>query len=1045
MCHKKWEDIIHNSFGKLGAFISDYPVRIMVCCIVVNLLLTIGLIRIEVENDVETLYTPMDSQAIQDRSVLRNLYGDPTDSHFRSYQLTDFGLYGSVMILSKEKTDIKTQAYVYEINSIHNVINTSITVTDSFGTVFTFSDISAGSDPVDVISGSILLSQTFQNNFVMNNVTYPFFGQNTLSPFLANAVSENGMLTSTIGVKLQYYLKHYNASVRELSKSWEKAFASKLENIQTNLTDIAYAYSDSLETELTKNTNSDIQYFSITFALMMTYASIASLSINCNNAANRMNLGFAGILAPILAIASAFGFVSAIGVEFTNIVGVMPFLVVGIGIDDMFILMSGMADASPLTKVTIKDRMVFMMKKSGVAITITSLTDLLAFAIGATSVFKSIRNFCIYTGVSVFFCYLNQLFFFCPAMRINEQRTKDKRHFCISCKKVKRKEDYVGKSKCFLLCVPGSIPETRLDVESPMEKYPKKVILFVLNHTVGKIVIIFVHVFLAFLGASIYGCINLQQGLQLFNLASKDSYFYKYSLLDEDYFTTEPMITLCVTKVQDYHRNETQNLLNSVLSQTKLDSHIDAQAEINWLENYKNSAVYDSSSETAFVSGLINFLGSQEGQAFTNDLVLDKSSLKILSSRFYLKSKNMKTSNEQGDFMKRMRKITDSTELPCILYTPAFVFFEQYVQILSSTFQTVGIAVAVMLVVTFIFMPDFRVVIIVCLTLISILAGIFGFMYYWDLTLSSITMIHLVMSVGFSVDFSVHICHAFISVDGENRKIILENALDRAGGPIVNAAISTLLGICMLGFARSYIFNSFGILMFLVIGFGLIHASFFLPLFLYAFIPWITKSNKTRVGHSDENGQISEPTPVLKGERYSKDDHVPVAEPLPSLSVIHLVMSVGFSVDFSVHICHAFISVDGENRKIILENALDRAGGPIVNAAISTLLGICMLGFARSYIFNSFGILMFLVIGFGLIHASFFLPLFLYAFIPWITKSNKTRVGHSDENGQISEPTPVLKGERYSKDDHVPVAEPLPSLSGEISSQHSQLFCQLST
>ncbi|XP_061193864.1 patched domain-containing protein 3-like [Saccostrea echinata] len=864
MCHKKWEAIIHNSFAKLGAFISDYPVRIMVCCIVVNLLLTIGLIRIEVENDVETLYTPMDSQAIQDRSVLRNLYGDPTDNHFRSYQLTDFGLYGSVMILSKEKTDIRTQAFVDEINSIHNVINTSITVTDSFGTVFTFSDISAGSDPVDAISGSILLSQTFQNNFVMNNITYPFFGQNTLSPFLANAVSENGMLTSTIGVKLQYYLKHYNTSVQELSKSWEKAFASKLENIQTNLTDIAYAYSDSLETELTKNTNSDIQYFSITFALMMTYASIASLSINCNNVANRMNLGFAGILAPILGIASAFGFVSAIGVEFTNIVGVMPFLVVGIGIDDMFILMSGMADAPPLTKVTIKDRMVFMMKKSGVAITITSLTDLLAFVIGATSVFKSIRNFCIYTGVSVFFCYLNQLFFLSPAMRINEQRTKDKRHFCCSCRTVKRKEDYEGKSKCFRLCVPGSIPETRLDVESPMEKYPKKVILFVLNHTVGKILIIFA--FIAYLGASVYGCINLQQGLQLFNLASTDSYFYKYSLLNEDYFTTEPMITLCLTKVQEYHRTETQNLLNSVLSQTKLDSHIDAQVEINWLENYKKSEVYNSSSETAFVSGLINFLGSQDGQSFTNDLVLDKSNLKILSSRFYLKSRNMKTSNEQGDFMKRMRKITDSTELPCILYTPAFVFFEQYVQILSSTFQTVGIAVAVMLVVTFIFMPDFRVVIIVCLTLISILAGIFGFMYYWDLTLSSITMIHLVMSVGFSVDFSVHICHAFISVDGENRKIILENALDRAGGPIVNAAISTLLGICMLGFARSYIFNSFGILMFLVIGFGLIHASFFLPLFLYAFIPWITKS-----GMTEEEG-------------YSKDGHVPVIEPLPSLS-----------------------------------------------------------------------------------------------------------------------------------------------------------------
>lgn len=63
--------------------------------------------------------------------------------------------------------------------------------------------------------------------------------------------------------------------------------------------------------------------------------------------------------------------------------------------------MSGMADAPPLSKSSIMERVVFMMQKSGIAITITSLTDLLAFVIGATSVFKSIRNFCIYTGIYV--------------------------------------------------------------------------------------------------------------------------------------------------------------------------------------------------------------------------------------------------------------------------------------------------------------------------------------------------------------------------------------------------------------------------------------------------------------------------------------------------------------------------------------------------------------------------------------------------------------------------------------------------------------------
>jgi multidrug efflux pump subunit AcrB len=111
-------------------------------------------------------------------------------------------------------------------------------------------------------------------------------------------------------------------------------------------------------------------------------------------------------------------------------------------------------------------------------------------------------------------------------------------------------------------------------------------------------------------------------------------------------------------------------------------------------------------------------------------------------------------------------------------------------------------------------------------------------------------MIHLVMSVGFSVDFSVHICHAFMSVDGNDRNTILKNAIDRAGGPVVNAAFSTLLGIMMLAFSGSYIFQSFGILMFLVIGFGLIHAALFLPLFLYALLPCFHSMDDRRVMNS---------------------------------------------------------------------------------------------------------------------------------------------------------------------------------------------------
>lgn len=105
----------------------------------------------------------------------------------------------------------------------------------------------------------------------------------------------------------------------------------RITDIKLNETEIAYSTSESLERELERNTNGDIYLFTVTFSLMLTYASFASASsiMSSTNIANRVMLGFAGVLTMVLAIISAIGFVSAIRVKFTSIVGVMPFLIVG--------------------------------------------------------------------------------------------------------------------------------------------------------------------------------------------------------------------------------------------------------------------------------------------------------------------------------------------------------------------------------------------------------------------------------------------------------------------------------------------------------------------------------------------------------------------------------------------------------------------------------------------------------------------------------------------------------------------------------------------
>ena len=388
------------------------------------------------------------------------------------------------------------------------------------------------------------------------------------------------------------------------------------------------------------------------------------------------------------------------------------------------------------------------------------------------------------------------------------------------------------------VCHSGSIPNDRQDVESFLEKYPKKVAVRILSHTAGKISICILS--LAYLISSIYGAVHLKQGLLLYNLVSENSYFHTYSTWDNDYFTTEPVITMCIKDTQTYSLETTQSSISNIIKRAKLDQGIDDSFEINWLNEYKQSPMYDNTSEVNFVNGVQTFLSN--APKFSNDVIFDPTKSRIISSKFYLKSLNIKSTEDQGSLMKSLREVSDNAHPSCIFYTPAFIFYEQFVQILPSTLQTVGIAVAVMLIVTFVFMPNPLVVFIVSLTLVSIIIGIFGFMYYWDLTLSSITMIHLVMSVGFSVDFSVHICHAFLvsRFDAD----MMEKAINKAGGPVFNAALSSLVGIFMLAFSESYIFQSFGKVMFLVIIFGLLHAAFFLPLLLYGVLSFGNRKNK---------------------------------------------------------------------------------------------------------------------------------------------------------------------------------------------------------
>ncbi|OWF51349.1 patched domain-containing protein 3-like [Mizuhopecten yessoensis] len=834
--YKHHEERLGRVFEIYGRLVSRYPMVIIAVCLSINcLLFGIGILYLESETDTEVLYTPRGARVYHDKARLDKLFKDKSGSNFYPHGIVGLNKECHVIVQTKDGSNILTPSYMEEVKRVDTFVRNISQLKNT--TTSTFSDVCALRNGACVASGDFLFTAKFNKHILAENVSFPIFSRKVISTTFGNVKSANGTLDFSSMIFLRYYLRQDTTEASVRSAHWERAFIDVMTSFDSATVSIAYTASLSKDEELSKNISGDLKFFALTILIMLVYASCATSGGNC--VSERQNLGRASVLATCLAIASSLGLLSALGVKYVEIAGIMPFLVLGIGLDDMFILMSCLADAE--VKGSIEERIMHTMRTGGVAITITSVTDFLAFAIGATSVFLGVQNFCLFTGTAIIFCYLNQLAFFMPCMVINERRVTAGRH-CGTCLRTKSRQELVadGHSKCFALCCGGEAPRKRSDNEGPLESLPKLVLQKALTNVVFKVCTIIV--FIGYLSAAVYGCVNLKEGLLLSNIVDKSSYYHTYAKLIEDDFSVEIPVAFTFTSPQSYHDPTLQQKITDMLATARRDRLVNSDIEINWLSDYRASPLYQGTNESEFVSGLKQFLSVRPDHA--NDVILDDTGNKIKASRLYVISNDVTSTTDQGEMMTNVRRIADNFEIPLMAYSYWFFDFEQFAAILPNTLKTMGIAIVVICVMTILFMPHPFLIACVTVTMTTILLGVCGFMYYWDMTLSTVTMVELIMCIGFSVDSSAHMCHAFITVEGNTRAARVHAALERAGGPVLNAALSSIIGVTLLIFSSSYIFRTFFKMMILVFLFGLAHAIFLLPIIFSKFGPISVQDNK---------------------------------------------------------------------------------------------------------------------------------------------------------------------------------------------------------
>ncbi len=495
-------------------------------------------------------------------------------------------------------------------------------------------------------------------------------------------------------------------------------------------------------------------------------------------------------------------------------------------------------------------------KEAGVSITITTLTDVLAFYVGLATPFRSVQSFCLYTSTALLFCYIFNITFFGACLALNGRREKGNRHWLTCMKVPKATGDDIG------CCVGGAYDEdTHKEIETPMDSFFKNYYGPLLTRVWVKTLVCLIYA--GYLAVSIYGCFQMQEGLDVKNLAEDGSYVGSYYDKEDEFFSAFGPNVMLVIKDEDFEywnptaRKNLDLCFDNFQNLTMADSGI---MPVSWLSEYMQFALnagFDLDNETQFKSHLTTFLtqfGFSQDVNFTNN--------QIHASRMFIQTANIRTSIDEKNLLNAFRETAEKcaklqTPIDLIVYHPAFIYFDQFAVIISNTIQNLVVATCAMLVISLLLISNPLCSLWVTFSIASVIVGVAGFMALWNVSLDAVSMIILVICIGFSVDFSAHISYAFVSSEKSSANEKAMDAINKLGYPIVQGAVSTIAGVVVLAAAKSYIFRTFFKIMFLVILFGAVHGIIFIPVFL-TFLGTCSNSHEKNKANLPEHSDTSE-------------------------------------------------------------------------------------------------------------------------------------------------------------------------------------------
>ncbi|KAH3668011.1 hypothetical protein OGAPHI_001765 [Ogataea philodendri] len=671
----------------------------------------------------------------------------------------------------------------------------------------------------------------------------PTFGQ-PLKPQLIFG-GFNDSVTSAEAIVVTWLLNNNNdLDDIQVQKSiaWESLLEQRLLNLTQEASElgleVSFSTEISLEKELSKSTNSDVRIVIISYLVMFAYASIAlgsgSLSNQNNVKSNsplsflihtRFGLGLVGILIVLLSVAASAGFWSIFGLKSTLIIAeVIPFLVLAIGVDNIFLISNELDNCNHLNYNNdgIEVRISRTLAKIGPSILLSTSCQFICFLLASSVGMPAVKNFALYCALAVLLNSALQMTAFVSAISLDQKRIEDLRLDCLPFIKLDGSYQEV------------SLPEDNQENEeglSQLLEYSNENIFnkivhnyyspFLFRPNVSKWAFGF---FVILFGVSLSLLPTIELGFDQRIAIPSDSYLIDYFNSVYDYLEVGPPIymvvsSLDVTKLENQQKLcgrfttcDEFSLVNIMEQEYKREEYSTINEPVSsWIDDFLLYLNPDSTdccrlkrtNESEFCTPnqpsrqckgcyedklwTFKMEGFPENETFTkyfdhwiespsdpcplggkapySSSILQNEEGEIVRSAFRTSHNPLRS---QKDFIEAyhqslrvVKEIKKYLDLDVFAYSPFYIFFTQYETIVSLTFRLLISALILIYVISSLMLGSLKNSFLLVVNVVSILVNIGGAMALGGISLNAVSLVNVLICLGLSVEFSIHLIKAF--------------------------------------------------------------------------------------------------------------------------------------------------------------------------------------------------------------------------------------------------------------------------------------------